>query len=182
MTTRSAYKPARKGERHRHPLRWEATPADKQDTVHANWNRFLRANPNHRLAGNAPNILCLIRHIALNRRGYCSRPGCPGCTRDARMRWLLDHQEPWQCAVNGKWRPATASHPYISRGNLIQELKELLNGLGTAGIGIRAYVSPAADGWYMPPAAATLFLQPAEADPIPNWTEVRGTGNASDEN
>ena len=176
MRTANADKPGRSEKRHQTPPRGEGIPADQRDTVHANWGRFLHANPKHRLTDGGPNRLCLIRHMSQKKPGACRRPMCPGCTHDALMRRLLDHQERWECIVNGQWRPAIAAHPYTVREGLIENLQEMLDRLGDAGADVRAYVSPSEDGWYLPPRAVTFLLQPAGAAAIHGWTEVRGTG------
>ena len=49
MKRATAVNPSRSEKRHRTPPRSEGTPADRRDTIHANWGRFLHANPKHRL-------------------------------------------------------------------------------------------------------------------------------------
>ena len=176
--TETVNKPARSARRHRNPPRWDGTPQEQREEIHANWGRFMEANPTHRLNAGGPAIICLVRHMAQQRRGPCRTPGCHGCARNARLRRLLDHGEEWECSINGEWVPAIAAHPYTGREQLIRELRETLDGLGTDRAGVRAYVSPATDGWYMPPQSVTFFLQAAGAQPIAGWTEVRAPSGA----
>ena len=126
---------------------------------------------------------CLVEQVALRRKKWCTRQGCPGCREDRLFGNLLRNSEVWYTRIQDKEVTTRLSHTRLNAAVAADELAALIKLVNTTAIEEDPSGERKIAGWIAPPGASwadytdrygftPILLQPAEAPGPPGWTRI----------